>query len=216
MRIGLDFDNTIVNYDNIFHTVALEQAVIPKDLPANKLAIRDYLRSIDQEEVWTEMQGTVYGARMNEAEAYPGVLEFIKQAKVAGHTLAIVSHKTKTTFRGPQYDLHAAARGWIERYLVEEGVSLIPENQIYFELTRDEKLARIADFGCEVFIDDLPEVLLAATFPTTTQRILFDPQGHHQDKHPELKIFSIWETLISLLSPPSACSLRVGEGQGGG
>jgi len=101
MRIGLDFDNTIVNYDRIFHTVALEQGVIPTDLPANKTAVRDYLRSIDQEDRWTEMQGYVYGARMSEAEAYPGALDFIQRAQAAGHTLAIVSHKTKHNYLGP-------------------------------------------------------------------------------------------------------------------
>src|SRR5689334_19654230 len=101
MRIGLDFDNTIVSYDNLFHTVAREQSLIPPDLPPNKLLIRDYLRQIDQEDRWTEMQGTVYGSRMLEAQAYPGALDFIRRATAAGHTLAIVSHKTQYNFRGP-------------------------------------------------------------------------------------------------------------------
>ncbi len=196
MRIGLDFDNTIVNYDKIFHTVALEQGVIPPDLPANKTAVRDYLRSVDKEDRWTEMQGYVYGARMVEAEAYPGALHFIRRAKEAGHTLAIISHKTKHNYLGPQYDLHLAARTWVERYLCEDHVPFIPENQIFFELTKDEKLARIGAFGCDVFIDDLPEILLAAHFPQRTQRVLFDPQNHHQEKNlPQVEVISAWSAL---------------------
>ncbi len=193
MRIGLDFDNTIVNYDSIFHTVALEQGLISSNHPANKTAIRDYLRSINQEPIWTEMQGTVYGARMSEAHAYAGVIPFIRHAKAAGHTLAIVSHKTKHNYLGPQYDLHLAARNWIERFLCEAECPLIPEAQVFFELTKDEKLARIENFNCDVFIDDLPEILLASNFPKNTKGFLFDPQGHHSTQ--DLEAFSSWPAL---------------------
>ena len=41
MRIGLDFDNTIVTYDSLFHKVATEQGLVPASLPVSKLAVRD-------------------------------------------------------------------------------------------------------------------------------------------------------------------------------
>ena len=44
MIIGLDFDNTIVSYDELFHRVALEGGLVPGDLPVRKEAVRDYLR----------------------------------------------------------------------------------------------------------------------------------------------------------------------------
>ena len=69
MRIGIDFDNTIVSYDALFHKVAREQGVVPPNTPANKLAVRDYLRQIGKEDLWTEMQGYVYGERMDEVRA---------------------------------------------------------------------------------------------------------------------------------------------------
>ena len=71
MLIGLDFDNTIVSYDALFHKVAVEQALVPSDLPKSKLMVRDYLRKVNNETAWIEMQG-VYGARMVDAAAYPG------------------------------------------------------------------------------------------------------------------------------------------------
>ena len=49
-RIGIDFDNTIVCYDDVFHEVAREQGLIPNDLPANKGAVRDHLRAIGRED----------------------------------------------------------------------------------------------------------------------------------------------------------------------
>ncbi|MGZ0080406.1 hypothetical protein [Methylomonas sp. YC3] len=200
MRIGLDFDNTIVSYDELFHKVAREQNLVPPETPVNKLAVRDHLRAVGQEDRWTEMQGYVYGARMDEAAVYPGVIEFMRLASGAGHALAIVSHKTRHPFLGPQYDLHASARGWIERHLLADGEPLIPASQIYFELTKQEKIARIADTQCDIFVDDLPEILMAEGFPLTAERWLFDPECHHaQSSLKELKHFSSWAAIAECL-----------------
>ncbi|HET7670339.1 MAG TPA: HAD family hydrolase [Burkholderiales bacterium] len=171
MRIGVDFDNTLVSYDDIFHRVALEQGVIPASLARTKLAVRDHLRREGREEVWTEMQGTVYGARMDDVQAYPGALEFLKWAREQGIEVCIISHKTRHPFIGPKHDLHAAAQRWVDRH-----VGGIPT---FFELTKEEKLERIRACGCEHYIDDLPEILLANGFPQSVQRVLFDPDGHH-------------------------------------
>lgn len=179
MRIGIDFDNTIVSYDALFHKVAREQDLVPERTPVNKVAVRDYLRKIGHEDRWTELQGYVYGARMGEASAYPGAIEFMRGCIGAGHALAIISHKTRYPFLGTQYDLHAAARAWVEKHLSGDGGRLVPQGQVFFELTKEEKLARIGDFACDVFIDDLPEILAAPAFPDGARPLLFDPEGHH-------------------------------------
>ena len=196
MRIGIDFDNTIVSYDALFHKVAREQGLVPPETPVNKLAVRDHLRRIGQEDCWTQMQGYVYGARMDEALAYEGVIDFIRRAGAAGHEIVIVSHKTRHPFLGPLYDLHAEARSWIEHHLLWDGRALLPAERIFFELTKEEKLARIAACGCDAFIDDLPEILLADAFPAQTARLLFDPEGHHADCTADnLSAFRNWQQL---------------------
>lgn len=182
MLIGIDFDNTIVSYDTLFHKVATEQGVIPAAIPLNKVAVRDHLRAIGKEDVWTEMQGYVYGARMGEAAAYPGAIEFFRWARAAGIPLCIVSHKTRHPFIGPQYDLHQAARGWVETHLVDAQGALIQPDRVFFELTKEAKWSRIAAAGCDWFIDDLPEILLAPAFPEKASRLLFDPETHHADE----------------------------------
>lgn len=179
MRIGLDFDNTIVSYDRLFYRVALEQGAVPEHIPANKVAVRDYLRRSGKEAVWTEMQGYVYGARMAEADAYPGLLDALKQWIADGHQLYIVSHKTRYPFLGPQYDLHTAAHAWIAANLQVPPDVFIADDSIYFELTKEAKIARIAKLECNIFIDDLPEILHTEQFPAATQRLLFDPEGHY-------------------------------------
>ena len=198
MRIGFDFDNTIVSYDTLFHKVALEQGVIHASIPQSKLAVRDHLRAQNKEEIWTAMQGYVYGARMDEAQAYPHVFSVMQSLKNQGHTLAIMSHKTKYPYLGERYDLHAAARQWIKKYLCIENVPLIAEENIYFELTKEEKLQRITQFHCDYFIDDLPEILLAPQFPQETKRLLFDPESQH-DYREKLTVISSWLALEKLL-----------------
>ena len=147
MLIGLDFDNTIVSYDGLFHQVALEKLLIPASLPKSKLAVRDYLRGVNKEDAWTEMQGYVYGARMDDATAYAGAIEFMSLAAQGGISLAIVSHKTRHPFLGPKYDLHEAARSWVTNKLVAR--KLMDPDQVYFELTKDDKIRRVAEIGCD-------------------------------------------------------------------
>jgi hypothetical protein len=198
LRIGIDFDNTIVSYDELFHRVALERNLVPTGLPATKLSVRDYLRQASKEDTWTELQGYVYGARMEDAVAYPGVIDFFEWARAAGVSLAIVSHKTRHPFLGRAYDLHEAARGWVNKFLLGEADPLIDTHDVYFELTKSEKIARIARLELDYFIDDLPEILIAENFPGCTGRILFDPDANHP-VDARMAVFSEWNQINGYL-----------------
>lgn len=205
MRIGLDFDNTIVSYDALFHKIACEQGLIPEHIPVNKVAVRDCLRATDREPVWTEMQGLVYGKRMDEAAAYPGVVSFLQWAQGSGHDVAIISHKTRHPFLGPKYDLHEAARAWVNHHLSLNGEHLIPESQVFYEVTKEDKLNRIGYFGCDYFLDDLPEILGASMFPDQTKGVLFDPELNHQclAENDSVKAVRSWGEFMSMLQAVS-------------
>ncbi|MEO5959011.1 MAG: hypothetical protein ABIZ49_14380, partial [Opitutaceae bacterium] len=178
MLIGVDFDNTIVSYDALFHRIARERGLIPADLPINKNAVRDYLRAAGAEDTWTELQGEVYGARMAEAKPFPGVREFFLACRERGLRVVIVSHKTKHPFRGPAHDLHAAAHAWLERHGFFDPAQIgLKPNDVFFELTKADKIRRIAASHVTHFIDDLPEIFTDASFPSGARRFLFDPQG---------------------------------------
>ena len=176
MRIGIDFDNTIANYDGVFHAVALERGLIPATLDTNKNSVRDYLNGSGRKDEFTALQGYVYGARMDLVAPYAGTAEFIAAAVAAGHEVYVVSHKTRTPILGPAYDMHAAARGFLELKGFFGAGMLTPE-RAFFELTKEEKVARAAALGVDAFIDDLPEILIMDCFPPTARRILFDPQN---------------------------------------
>jgi hypothetical protein len=180
MVIGVDFDNTIVCYDELFQRVAVEQALIPASVPATKSAVRSYLEERGQGDAWTELQGYVYGVRLPEAAVYPGVMEFFSRCTRMGLALCIVSHKTLYPALGPRYDLHQAAQQWLKMQGFYDPKKIgLSQEQVYFELTQQEKVDRIVQVGCSVFIDDLPEVLKNPGFPANMKRILFDPHDQH-------------------------------------
>ena len=180
MRIGVDFDNTVVCYDEIFHRVTLERGYIPPNIPASKGQVRDYLRRSGKEDVWTEMQGYVYGMRMLDAKPFPGVKEFFAKTKELGVPVAIISHRTRYPYIGPKYDLHVAAVEWLEAqgFFHSEHIAL-DRSQVFFELTKEKKLSRIIQQRCTHFIDDLPEFLSEPDFPNGVHRILFAPNGNN-------------------------------------
>src|SRR5262245_32172665 len=180
MILGVDFDNTIVCYDQVFHRVAREQNLIPETVPVNKGAIRDYLRRIGREGDWTEMQGLVYGPRLRDAEPFPGVLEFLGETVRAGVPVRIISHKTRHPYKGPRHDLHQAARDWLDLHGLFDAARIgLPRDSVYLEPTLASKLERIARAGCTHFIDDLPELLAEPAFPNGVVKVLFDPSSSH-------------------------------------
>jgi hypothetical protein len=178
MRIGIDFDNTIACYDGVFHAAALERGLIPPDLARDKNSVRDHLNGSGRKDDFTELQGYVYGARMDLVSPFPGFAEFVRVAQGAGHRLFIVSHKTRHPILGPKHDMHAAARGFLQaRGLIGGDAAQIDPANVYFELTKEEKVARAADLCVDMFIDDLPEILASPGFPQFMRKILFDPDN---------------------------------------
>lgn len=174
MRIGFDFDNTIVCYDQTIARLADELFDFPKELPRTKLALRDHLRKLGREPVWTAFQGELYGPGMAYAEPFEGCIETLQEFKSAGFHMYIVSHRSRHPYAGPAYDLHAFARQWVQDHLVKKG--LFHTSDVYFNETRKEKVAVIAGLGCTVFFDDLPEVFEEPSFPKETCPVLFGPQ----------------------------------------
>lgn len=173
MLIGIDFDNTIVCYDQLFHALALEAGLIPADLPATKTAVRNHMIAAGREDEWTELQGRAYGPEIHRAEVFPGVIEFLRQFHHRGAGITIISHKTPHAVRGPKYDLHASALEFLHRYGFFDGPTGLTEARVFFEPTKRDKLARIGREGCTDFIDDLADVLDDAEFPPNVRKWLF-------------------------------------------
>ena len=197
LHVGFDFDNTLISYDRLFRQVALDNSLIPEAIPPQKNAVRDYLRLQGKEDDWTRLQGEVYGGRILEAEPYPGMCETVRRMARSNIPMCIVSHKTLFPYLGEPLDLHAAARSWLtlQGFHRAEGLGW-KEGQVFFELTKEEKVARIVALGCTHFVDDLPEIL--DMLPDSIQKILFAPSGVVQ-RYPAWQLMTTWRALPDIL-----------------
>lgn len=191
MNIGIDLDNTIVCYDQVFLQLATEVGLPSSIAARGKQAIRDLLRKSKREGEWTVMQGKAYGSRMQDAVPFPGVLEFIQRAMSGGNEVNVVSHRSRQPYLGENYDLHAAARKWLDNHGLG-GVS-----GVFLEDELAAKARRIRVLGCEVFIDDLPEFLAHPEIPSRTRKIHFDPSS--QLNPAGFERATTWDTIEKML-----------------
>jgi len=183
VRLGVDFDNTLVCYDRAFARLAEERALWSgaqqPDAAAGPLKqrLRDHLRATGRQHVWTELQGVAYGSRIGEARPFEGALESLRACAQHGVKIYLVSHKTRVPYAGAAVDLRAAASAWLaENGFVGAGAPL-SATDVFFESTREDKVARVAALGCTHFVDDLAEFLSEAALPRGLVRMLFDPSG---------------------------------------
>lgn len=176
VRIGIDFDNTIICYDKVFAAVARQRGLVPESWDGMKTDVRDYLRArAGGELAWQGLQGFVYGKGIRGAEIYPGVREFLAACRKTGAGVYIVSHKTQFGHQDPdRVDLREAARGWLRSAgLIEADDAALAAGNIYFEDTLAAKVERLASLQLDIFIDDLVDVFEQPHFPKATRSILF-------------------------------------------
>ena len=187
VRIGIDFDNTIVTYDEVFRVSARHRGLIDAGFSGPKQAIRDFIRLLpDGELAWQRLQGHVYGKGIVDAVMFEGVDAFLRRCRVEQSDVFIVSHKTEFGHHeSARINLRRAARDWMtgHGFFRPDGYG-IPVENVFFEGTRAEKLARISGLACTHFIDDLEEVLTDPNFPTGVRRILFSRTNDPGDAAP--------------------------------
>ena len=195
--IGIDLDNTVVCYDELFHSVACQEGLIESSAPRSKEQIRDAIRLLPQgENKWTRLQAIVYGVQMSGAIAFEGCEDFLRHCAARGTKAVIVSHKTPfATLDGAPVDLRAAAIAWMKTkgFFDPDGCGLSPDD-VFFESTRLEKIARIRALGCTHFIDDLMEVFVEPSFPREVAKLLFAPHGAAPASR-EIKVYRSWHDL---------------------
>ena len=94
--LGLDFDNTLIRYDDVFYNVAIKKDLIPSFVSPDKQSVKQYLIENGRQDDWTELQGEVYGPRISEATVFDGALEIIQSLSNVGVEICLISHKTRT------------------------------------------------------------------------------------------------------------------------
>jgi hypothetical protein len=204
VRVVIDFDNTIVAYDALFWATARERGLIDANCASAKAAIRDAIRRLpDGEAAWQLLQADVYGELIERASPFPGVREFVMQARAANASLAIVSHKSAFAAAKPQGpDLRRAAQRWlVANGLI--GADRIAAHDCYFEPSRAAKIERIRAVEPDVAIDDLIEIFTDPAFPPGVRRWLFAPHATAAAAPASgaaIEVFTSWQAIAAALA----------------
>ena len=171
-NVGIDFDNTLVNYDKSFYDLAIEKKLVPVSLPKSKNAVRNFLKENGKEKEFTIMQGEIYGPRILQAQPSQGSIKAIQAMHKLGFNVFIVSHKTRFPYEGPKFDLHDSARKWLNHFSFSSSIGAnINQKNIFFNESKEEKIEKLHNLKCDFFIDDLPEIL--DLINNTVRKILY-------------------------------------------
>jgi len=175
MLIGLDFDNTIACYNDVFTSEAKIKGLVNNDWKGSKQDLKLLLDSQeDGQTIWQTIQGQVYGPSMQKATLFPGVARFLLRCKLEGHTVFIVSHKTKYGhFDKTKTLLREASLTWMgSQGFFKDTLYGVNRKNIFFANTQSEKVSKIRSLNLDVFVDDLEEIFLHPDFPDI-KKILF-------------------------------------------
>jgi len=197
IKLGLDFDNTLIDYDEVFYKIAFQKGLIPKSIDRNKASVRTYLVNKNREEEFILLQGEVYGSKILEAKQSEGMLETLNLLKNNGVELIIVSHKTKYPYAGERYNLHNAAKDWlVKNKFFDIDYLAMDEKNVFFEVTKEKKIDRIHQLKINFFIDDLESILQLIS--DDVQKILYNP-NNIKPKLKGIKELNKWRELPYLI-----------------
>jgi hypothetical protein len=184
MRIGLDLDNTLICYDQAFLTVGKDAGLLPHSFRGDKRAVKQALLAERPDGLlWRTLQGLVYGRRIDAAILFDGVPDFLALCRQRSVEVLVISHKTVLAHHDPLLtNLRDAALAWMETRGLFDVAGLDRKN-VHFEATREDKVKRIGALGCELFVDDLAEVLTDGGMPAGCRKILFGSGPHDGLEH---------------------------------
>ena len=198
MKIGIDFDNTIIDYGDLFHKYAIQKYSMPSSVPHDKNAVKSYcLSQPDGNAVWTELQGIIYGERILEATMFEGLDHFLRRCKHEGVAVSIISHKSEYPALGPKNNLRLAAKKWLQlNGFFDKSSYGLTDASVFFESTIYFKVMRIGIENCTFFIDDLKDIFDEADFPSEVTKILFSQESI---SIPNLYICNNWKSIENLI-----------------
>ena len=131
MRIGIDLDNTLIDYTEAFLYGAQKFELIPENWSGQKLDLKSFILShYKGDHVWERLQGKVYGQWIHKAKLYSGVYRFLWRCRLRGWKNIVISHKTEYGhFDSKKISLRKAAISFLQSCQVwdSNGSGLVDE-----------------------------------------------------------------------------------------
>ena len=148
-HIGIDFDNTIADYDHLFVEEGVRAGWYPSGQSGSKQSVRDHVRALweDGERNWQILQARVYAHRMPDARVMSGFGNVLRICADRDILVSSGSHKTRFAKRdGSRTDRRdAALRGRGDQGSGNSGtrlreICLFPEAIVFFPLPPSSRL----------------------------------------------------------------------------
>lgn len=165
LKIGIDLDNTIINYQNSFKKFLKEKNINFRII--NKKKIKFISNNSSKIKSWTQAQEEIYGKYIVFARPFKFFKDFEKFALKNNIKLFIVSHKTKYSQFSKKYNLHSQSNKWLKKNISKEIY------KIYYVNTVNQKVKKIANLNLDYFIDDLIKIFNHKNFPKKVKKIHF-------------------------------------------
>lgn len=172
LRIGLDLDNTLINYSKSYPAIINE--LNSKTKLKKRSEIKQYLKSLDDtntEFEWRKFQSYLYTKGLK--YAYPSFsIKLLLRILNKSYDIYIVSHKTEfTSVEFGKQDLRLVSMQWLKHHkLVPEYLTL---QNIHYCNSQEEKISKINNLNIDIFIDDLEEIICARNLDSKIKTILF-------------------------------------------
>ena len=197
MVIGFDFDNTIIDYSNSFKILAKKKKYNKINSNLDKNSLKDFLIKNKKQNEWTIIQGEVYGKYITRAELYKGFIKLFRYLLKKNIKIFIVSHKTKYPYLGKKINLRKEAKKWIQKNIIYKNkIFNFSMKNVYFENSIEKKINRIVKLKCNIFIDDLPQIL--NLLPKNIIKFLFNPNAKKKIKE-NYKTIESWAKFYDLI-----------------
>ncbi len=187
IKIGIDLDNTIINYQNSFKKFLKEKNIFQKSL--NKDKTKFLANNNSKIKNWTQAQEEIYGFYLNVAKPFKYFKDFEKFAIKNKIKLYIISHKTKYSQFSKKYNLQYESNRWIKNNINKNKYS------VFYLSTLNKKIKKIEEIKPDYFIDDLIKILKHKNFPKKVKKIYFS-----KVKDKKIKTFNDWKKIKHYLA----------------
>ena len=164
MIFGIDFDNTIVNYNLAFKKAIKQEKInfsksLEKEKFNSKIKIRNYFLQNNDIDLWKKIQSNVYSKYIFEGYLNIEILKLLKHLDKKKIKFYIVSHKTIYPYIGKKINLHRLSKKWLKLNLFNEKNNFKKKYKFFFETTKKKKINKIKLLKITHFIDDLDDIL---------------------------------------------------------
>lgn len=190
--IVVDVDNTIIDYCDVLSNLVRSYCESEQRVAMSHAEAKVKIQSLGGNDLWTLLQGQIYGPLMADAKVFDGFMEFLDSVSDR-HSIFLVSHRSRYPYAGPKYDLHS----YVLKFFEKEGLDNVfrVNRSLFLKETLEEKIAKIISLEPHIVIDDKLEVLERLdALGCRAAKYWFQPTEFENSEQYERKV--VWADII--------------------